>query len=247
MNESKTNDSGANRKISNPLALAAMGLLNEQPMHAYEMVSEMRKRHLHEVIRLRYGSLYTVVEALLREALIAPLEIVREGRRPERTVYNLTEKGKLEFLAWLRELLRYPVEEHAQFAAGLSFALELPPDETSALLEERVSLLEGEVGKMHDEMESRSERGLPRAFLIEHEHKLMLREAELGWVRGLSCEIRAGTLEGMREWRSLHTAPEDSDVADTGVGATASATASVTTGASENPRADSKEVRGAEP
>src|SRR3712207_2175268 len=88
------------RKVSNPLALAVMALLYERPMHPYEMVSTLRERAKHEAIKLRYSSLYSVVEALEREALISPRETIREGRRPERTIYGLTEAGRIEFLDW---------------------------------------------------------------------------------------------------------------------------------------------------
>src|ERR671926_887891 len=150
------------RKVSNPLALAVMALLYERPMHPYEMVSLMRERGKHESVRLRYSSLYSVVEALEREGLILPLERVREGRRPERTVYGLTETGRVEFLGWLRELLSEPVKEYTQFAAGLSFLPALPPDEAAALLEERVRLLEKEVGEMRTRLDAVMEQGLPR-------------------------------------------------------------------------------------
>ena len=52
------------------------------------------------------------------------------------------------------------------------------------------------------------EGGLPRLFLIESEHELILREAELQWVRGLVREIQDGTLGGMAQWESFH--PQDS-------------------------------------
>src|ERR687885_65916 len=129
------------RKVSNPLALAVMALLYERPMHPYEMVATMRERGKHESVRLRYSSLYSIVGALEREGLIVPLERRREGRRPERTVYALTEEGRDEFLSWLRELVREPVKEDTQFAAGLSFIPALPPAEAAALLEERVRRL----------------------------------------------------------------------------------------------------------
>lgn len=115
------------RKVSNPLALAVMALLFERPMHPYEMVTLMRERGKHGSVRLRYSSLYSVVGALEREGLISSLETVREGRRPERTVYGITDAGREEFLTWLRELLREPVKEYTQFAAGLSYLPALPP------------------------------------------------------------------------------------------------------------------------
>jgi DNA-binding PadR family transcriptional regulator len=194
------------RKVSNPLALAVMALLYERPMHPYEMVSVMRERAKHEAIRLRYSSLYSVVEALQRELLISPLETVREGRRPERTVYGLTGEGRVEFLDWLRELLSVPAKEYTQFAAGLSFLAALPPGEAVELLEQRVGLLEEEITKMRSGMDAVAERqGVARLFLIENEHELVLREAELGWVRELVREIEAGTLGGLEEWESFHS------------------------------------------
>src|SRR5918911_235056 len=149
------------RKVSNPLALAVMALLYERPMHPYEMVSVMRERGKHESVRFKYSSLYSVVEVLEREGLILPLETRREGRRPERTIYGLTEAGRAEFLTWLRELLREPVKEYTQFAAGLSFLPALPPDEAVALLEERARHLEEEVGSLRSRPASVVEQGLP--------------------------------------------------------------------------------------
>ena len=61
---------------------------------------------------------------------------------------------------------------------------------------------------MRSHLDDAAERlGLPRLFLIEFEHELVLREAELGWVRDLVGEIRAGTLGGMRGWWSFHSQP----------------------------------------
>jgi len=206
------------RKVSNPLALAVMALLLERPMHPYEMVSTMRERGKHESVRLRYSSLYSVVEALMREALISAKETVREGRRPERTVYELTDAGRTAFLTWLRELLSEPAKEYTQFAAGLSFLPALPPDEAMVLLEERVRLLEEEVQSTRSRLDAVIEDGLPRLFVVETEHELALREAELRWVRGLVGEIEDGTLGGMSEWRSFHSEPTATSVEDKGKG-----------------------------
>lgn len=194
------------RKVSNPLALAVMALLYERAMHPYEMVSLMRERGKHESVRLRYSSLYSVVGALERRGLISPLGTRREGRRPERTVYGLTEEGQAEFLDWLRELLGRPVKEYTQFTAGLSFMAALPPEEVLELLGNRIRLLEREVGEARSQLNSATAGGLPRLFLVEAEHELALKEAELNWVRELVGEIEAGTLGGIDGWRAFHPA-----------------------------------------
>jgi hypothetical protein len=100
--------------------------------------------------------------------------------------------------------LREPVKEYTQFAAGLSFLAALPPEEAVALLRERVRRLERENGEMRSRLDAAVEQwNLPRLFVVESEHELILREAELGWVRGIVEEIEAGELGGLSEWRSL--------------------------------------------
>ena len=97
------------RPFSNPLALAILVLLYERPMHPYEMATTLRERGKEQSIKLNYGSLYTVIEQLLREKFIAVREILRAGRRPEKTVYELTAEGEIELVDWMRELVSSPV------------------------------------------------------------------------------------------------------------------------------------------
>ena len=122
------------RKIHNPLALAVLACLTEHPMHPYEIATTLRERGKDQSIKLNYGALYTVVEALQRHGLIVAQETEREGRRPERTVYCLTEAGRMEIIDWISELISRPAKEYTQFEAGLSLIPVLPPEDAVALL-----------------------------------------------------------------------------------------------------------------
>lgn len=192
------------RRMANPLALAVLALLGERPMHPYEMGVVLRERHKHESIKLNYGSLYTVIEALQRQQFITAQETTREGKRPERTLYALTDAGRDELFDWLRELLQTPVKEYTQFAAGLSFAPLLEPAEVVTLFRERIRLLENETGQIRARFEQLTTGGFIRLFLIEAEHELVLREAELRWLRELTESIADGTLTGMDKWLGYH-------------------------------------------
>src|SRR5690348_1365718 len=158
------------RRVSNPLALVVLSLLCERPMHPYEIAAQMRHRGLHESIRLNYGSLYSVVEVLQREALIVAHGTERSGRLPERTVYAVTEAGRAEFLTWLRSVLCTPIKEYPQFTAGLSLVGHIPPDETVALLSARARQLEETIRAKRATLETTLEQGLPRIFLVEEEY-----------------------------------------------------------------------------
>jgi DNA-binding PadR family transcriptional regulator len=186
------------------LALAVLACLEERSMHPYEIATTLRERAKHESIRLNYGSLYSVVDALARDGLIEAQETVREGRRPERTVYRLTDAGRAEFVDWLTELLRAPVKEYPQFEAGLSLLPGLPPAEVVALLEERCERLEAGLDAQRAILAEVLDQGVPRLFLVELEYAIAIRDAELAYTRGLVHEIAAGTVAGFDHWHELH-------------------------------------------
>src|SRR5580704_17010724 len=118
-----------------------MCCLAERPMHPYEISTTLRSRGKEQSIKLDYGSLYSVVESLQKHGLIKPRETTREGRRPERTVYEISEAGRTECEDWLAELLSTPVRDFTSLEAGLSMMPLLPPDEVARLLDERCDRL----------------------------------------------------------------------------------------------------------
>src|SRR5712691_270754 len=122
-----------------PLALAVMNLLAERPMHPYEMKLKMKQRGHDQVIRIKGGSIYDTVERLEEGGFITSQAPSREGRRPERTVYEVTETGRDEITDWLRELLAQPVNEYPQFAAALAFFAVLDKEEVVRLLTVRTA------------------------------------------------------------------------------------------------------------
>ena len=191
------------RATSNPLALAVLACLHERPMHPYEMASTMRERGKEHSIKLNYGSLYTVVDNLAKHGLIEAVEARREGRRPERTVYQLTDSGRVKLDAWMSDLLARPVKEYPQFEAALSLLPVLHPDHVLALLRERVRALEKDIVTHRLILDAASKGGLPRLLMIEGEYHLALRDTELAWVRDLADELEAGTLEGQDGWKQV--------------------------------------------
>lgn len=170
------------RRLSNPLALAVLALLYERPMHPYEMGATMRERGKEDSIKLRYGSLYTVIKLLLRESYIEVRETMRETRRPERTIYGITEAGEAELQDWLRELIGVPQKEYPQFEAGLSLLPILPPDEVVGLLERRGGTLDEQIKSLRAISEGALRQGLPAIFLVENDYRLWMLKAEQAFV-----------------------------------------------------------------
>jgi DNA-binding PadR family transcriptional regulator len=177
-----------------PLALAVMNLLMERPMHPYEMKSKMKERGHDQVVKIKGGSIYDTVERLEAGGFITSQAPSREGRRPERTVYAITETGRDELTDWLKELLAQPVNEYPQFGAALAFFAALHKDEVVRLLKMRTALLDGLIAGAEKQLKTFMEIGLPRLFLVESEYALAIKRAEHDWVVTLIRDIEGGNL-----------------------------------------------------
>ena len=191
------------RKVGNLLALVVLAFLTERPSHPYELASLLRERGKEHDLKIKWGSLYTVVQNLEKHGFVQATTSERHGRRPERTVYAITDEGRAELADWLQELIRVPERENTRFQAALSVVGVLDPDEAITLLAERSATLDAEVDEQRAALAEYGKE-LPRLFLIESEYELALRTAEADWLRGLVAELRDGSFPGLAQWRTFH-------------------------------------------
>jgi len=173
-------------------------------MHPYEMATTLRERHKEDSIKLRYGSLYTVIELLVKGAFIGEKKITREGNRPERTIYEITKAGESEMRDWMREILSTPIKEFPQFEAGLSLLPALPPNEAIDVLETRVAFLTKDIDQIKNGLQQATEMKLPALFSIENEYRLAGLETELGFVKKLIVRIGRDGCGFLKEWKKWH-------------------------------------------
>jgi DNA-binding PadR family transcriptional regulator len=191
------------RRLRNPLALAVLTMLWQKPMHPYEIAQTLRRQGKDSSTKINYGSLYTVVQSLEKHGFVEVTDVERQGNRPERTVYGITEAGREETTEWMSDLIAVPAKEYPIFETALSLIGVLHPDEVVRLLEERLRVLEVQAASGRGALEKLYET-VPRLFLVENEYQLHMIEAETKWVRGFLDEIRKGALPGVEEWRALH-------------------------------------------
>jgi len=197
---------------SNPLALAVLALLFERPMHPYEMGLLLKQRNKEESIKFRYGSLYTVIDLLLKRGYIGARQTAREGRRPERTVYALTSAGSEELRAWMADLVGQPSKEYPLFEAALCLLPVLPPDETLSLLRRRLELIDDNAAVLRRQIEQVTLANFPPLFLVESEYRLALMKAERDFVGELIRRIENGW-GPLALWRGIHENRREATVA----------------------------------
>jgi DNA-binding PadR family transcriptional regulator len=159
-----------------------MAWLLTGPMHPYELGKRLKDTGKDRNIKYNRGSLYMVVGQLLKAGLIVEHETVRDSVRPERTLYALTEQGRQEVYAWMREWVATPQHEYPQFGVALSLLSVLSPKEAVRLLQVRSQALEAQIAAIKQELQDMTERGVQWIFLIEEDYRVALLRAESEFV-----------------------------------------------------------------
>jgi len=197
------------RAVDNLLALAVLSYLSAQPMHPYELGRTLRQHGDARSIKFNHGSLYMVVQQLARAGFVVPQETTRAGQRPERTVYALTDAGRAELHAWLRELVEAPQHEYSHFVAALSLIAALPPGEVVDLLNRRQARLAEQRAEIRAYSDTTLTAGVHPLFLVEEDYRLALLDAESAFITRFIEQIENPATGWRRMWSEFHAALEN--------------------------------------
>jgi DNA-binding PadR family transcriptional regulator len=175
-----------------PLAMAVLELLIEKPMHPYEMAQVLRARHIEARANIKPGSLYHAVERLEQHGHIEVVDTQREGRRPERTVYGVTEAGRDAFVSRAKAMVGTVVPDFPEYASGLSALNELDREDALAELRTRALKLRADAAADRVLTERLEADALPAVYWLDWRFIADRREFELAWTNQLIEDITTG-------------------------------------------------------
>ncbi|MFB7876005.1 MULTISPECIES: PadR family transcriptional regulator [unclassified Nocardia] len=178
-----------------PLAVAVLALLDERPMHPYEMYQLLVARREDLLVKVRPGSLYHAVARLADDEMVAAEGTDRAGNRPERTTYRITESGRTALRERIAELLSTPAREYPIFRLALAEAHSLPREQVVTLLGERVAHLRHELADIDALIDWTRDRAMPRRYCMVLEYIRTTLHAELTWIEGFAAELGSGAVE----------------------------------------------------
>ncbi|MBC8170851.1 MAG: PadR family transcriptional regulator [Anaerolineae bacterium] len=178
--------------------IALLSMLALRPMHGYELRQVMEARHMHRWANIQYGSIYRGLQQLAREGLLAEAGEEREGNRPPRTIYRITDEGQAE----LKNLLRKAWAEPALAADPVDMAMRLmmllSPEEIRDLIQQRLAALAARSTQIDqtscDVMKKVQQLPEGMGHIIEDlfEHRRYLLDAERRWMQYVQTRLEAG-------------------------------------------------------
>jgi DNA-binding PadR family transcriptional regulator len=187
-----------------PLAIAALGLLNERPMHPYEMYQLLITRAEDRLVKVRPGSLYHAVDRLTRDGFVESVGTDREGNRPERTTYRITEQGLLALSERVSEMIATPINEFAEFPLAISEAHNLSREVLVELLGRRRQHLVADLDVLRNGAADVAAKSIPKKFWIDVTLQSAIASAELAWIDDVVTQLNSGELDWSPEPSTPH-------------------------------------------
>lgn len=172
----------------NSLVLPLLGLLLEQPAHAYDLTVRLTERYPH--LTVTRSSVTTLLKSLTRDGLTVAGEPSRVGNRPPRTGYELSECGVADIRRRVEAGLRDSAVASVDFTSAVAYAGILRAEEAAAVLATRVERIEAERAGLMVEVD-----GVAEAHMLEVAYWRGIVDAEATWLRGLIARIRSREIE----------------------------------------------------
>jgi DNA-binding PadR family transcriptional regulator len=193
--------------------LVILGFLRGRPLYGYE-IKQMIEHIMGDWTNIAFGSIYFALKKLAEERFVEKVGTEQEGGRPSRTVYQITDAGREEFMRLLREVWDSVERQTFAFDIGLSVMSALPIDEVKGYLQKRVTHLEHilQYLEAHQAEELADEHVPDHLVSAVFDHHRRHLQAELDWMRELLQDLEQGVYDDELDWmRGLFEWKEQED------------------------------------
>jgi DNA-binding PadR family transcriptional regulator len=176
------------------MKLVILGLLMEANRHTYEIRQTMKERGMHNYMKLQDGSLYYAMDQLRKDGLVEAHEVVRDTNRPEKTIFHITEAGKLKFQELLIEQLHEEIKHYHPLYVALPFTVHGDQAKIADILENKILAQKMIMNKMKSLYQEHISV-VPRVVLQMMVGTYKRAFSELKWLEQLQKDAREGRLQ----------------------------------------------------
>lgn len=190
--------------------LTLLALLAVRPMHGYELRREIELMRMDRWANVKSGSIYQGLQRLSGEGFAEQVGTSREGKRPPRTTYRVTQVGRQELERLLRAAWATPTRTVPLVDVALSFWVLLPVEVIGQLLEQRLAALDDITAELDAEERRHIEwDGGPLEFVLDlFDHSRREVAMERDWSEHVLARLRHGVYDTdtktMRHTREEH-------------------------------------------
>jgi DNA-binding PadR family transcriptional regulator len=174
--------------------MVILGLLRERPLYGYE-IKQIIEKYMSDWTSIAFGSIYFALDKLAEERFVEKTGVEQPGKRPSRSVYEITPAGREEFLRLLRQGWQAIERQYFDTDICLFFLEELPREEVIGYLKRRRAAWEGALAYIQSHRaEQLSAPDVPPLAAAIFDHGLVHVQAELNWTVDLIQKLEGKIL-----------------------------------------------------
>lgn len=163
--------------LSKP-AIMILGLINEKPINAYETIKQLKIMNVKWWYNIADSTVYATIKALEKKEFINGIS-EKVGNMPDRIVYNITDKGKTEFLNTLRDcILKFDYDTNI-FSISAFFLNVFSIEEQTTLLQKRLNFLQSYKNGIENEITQLLKSDTPSVHIANVQRMVELIKAEI--------------------------------------------------------------------
>ncbi|BBI35053.1 PadR family transcriptional regulator [Cohnella abietis] len=189
------------------MKLLILGLLMECNRHPYEIRQTIKARNWHHTFKVQDGSLYYAVDQLRVDGLIEVAEIISVSgdNRPDKTIYRITDTGKVELQELMYQQMGNGFHPHHPLFLALPFARHGENELMEPIIEKQLEACEERIKHLQFVLELKGD-WLPRGSTHMIQGILRFSETERLWLQDLLKDVKSGelTLPGTMPDQSSH-------------------------------------------
>jgi DNA-binding PadR family transcriptional regulator len=172
--------------------LLVLGLLQQRPMHGYELKRKAHESRIESWSGVLAGSIYHALKTLERQRLIAAAREPKPVTRP-RVVYSITASGRRELKQLVKQALEAPVRGFPTDLYGALLHLEaVTPREKNEAISRQITSLQAQIADWSSarrDVSGQLGRAAEAALLFDNALRHM--RMNLGLLKQLQGPLRA--------------------------------------------------------
>jgi DNA-binding PadR family transcriptional regulator len=174
--------------------IAILGLLcRHGAQHGYELRKRIVDQNINDIADIQLGSIYAALKRLRDDGLIEQDSQSREGNRPTRTMFKITEVGRKELRQLITDAFLDPQQPERPVDLAVHFSGLLTVDDVTILLEQRIQLLERYAALIEKGTKVQHDDPAVRELIRDiPDHFRRINRAEIAWTKRVLDNARRG-------------------------------------------------------
>lgn len=166
-----------------------LALLDEEPMHGYEIHQRLNKMSgIDKIWNLKQALLYSKLERLESSGFIEQITSSDPGTLPARNVFKLTPAGKQSLMDWIATPVQKARNIRMDFLGKLIIARRYGTDHALDLIQKQREVSQTWYDHLVKELPESDEQNLDDLFV--HSYRLYRDRASLHWLDYLETQIK---------------------------------------------------------